>query len=93
PAPSADDQRRSVPRPRHSTENLTEPDTAEEEDPEGTLLSALRQAPPDGASVPDLMSATGMGRTWVYDRLHDHATTGRAVQISRGRWRASHPEP
>jgi hypothetical protein len=31
--------------------------------------------------------------TWVYDRLQDHATDGRAVQVSRGRWRANHPEP
>jgi S-DNA-T family DNA segregation ATPase FtsK/SpoIIIE len=38
--------------------------------------------------VPDLMTATGMRRTWVYDRLQDHATDGRAVQVSRGRWRA-----
>jgi S-DNA-T family DNA segregation ATPase FtsK/SpoIIIE len=34
-----------------------------------------------------------MRRTWVYDRLQDHATDGRAVQVSRGRWRASQPEP
>ncbi|HZA18275.1 MAG TPA: hypothetical protein VE645_15545, partial [Pseudonocardiaceae bacterium] len=63
------------------------------EDPDTALLSALRQAPPEGCSVPDLMTATGMRRTWVYDRLQDHAIDGRAVQVSRGRWRASNSEP
>ncbi|MGH3755163.1 MAG: hypothetical protein ACRDRP_21215 [Pseudonocardiaceae bacterium] len=93
PAPGADGQPRALPRPRHSTETLAEPGPADGEDPDTSLLSALRQAPPDGASVPDLMTATGMRRTWVYDRLQDHSTHGRAVQVSRGRWRASHPGP
>jgi hypothetical protein len=48
-----------------------------------------RARPDEGTSVPELMSFTGMGRTWVYDRLQDHAATGRAVQISRGRWRVT----
>lgn len=87
------DQQPAVPRPRRSSETLADPDSADGEDPDWALLSALRQAPPDGASVQDLMTATGMRRTWVYDRLQDHATDGRAVQVSRGRWRASHPEP
>jgi hypothetical protein len=84
-----------VPRPpRHSSETLGEPGPADGEDPDTALLSALRQvAPPGGASVPDLRTATGMRRTWVYDRLQDHATDGRAVQVSRVRWRASHPQP
>jgi S-DNA-T family DNA segregation ATPase FtsK/SpoIIIE len=90
-APSADDQPRSVPQPRHSTETPAEPGPADGQDLDTVLLSALGQAPPEGVSVPDLMRATGMRRTWVYDRLHHHATHRRAVQVSRGRWRASHP--
>jgi DNA segregation ATPase FtsK/SpoIIIE, S-DNA-T family len=93
PGPSADDQQAAVPRPRQSSETVGEPGPADGDDPDTALLCALRQAPPGGASVPDLMTATGMGRTWVYDRLQDHATDGRAVQVSRGRWRANHPEP
>ena len=91
-APS-DDQQAAIPWPRRSSETLTDPDSADGEDPDSALLSALRQAPPDGTSVRDLMTATGMRRTWVYDRLQDHATDGHAVQVSRGRWRANHPEP
>jgi S-DNA-T family DNA segregation ATPase FtsK/SpoIIIE len=87
------DQQPAVPRPRRSSETLADPDSADGEDPDWALLSALRQAPPDGASVRDLMTATGMRRTWVYDRLQHHATDGRAILVSRGRWRASHPEP
>ncbi len=93
PSPGTNDQLRSIPQPRHSTETLPEPDPADGQDADTALLFALGQAPPEGVSVPDLMTATGMRRTWVYDRLHHHATDGRAVQISRGRWRASHPEP
>jgi DNA segregation ATPase FtsK/SpoIIIE, S-DNA-T family len=91
PAPSADDQQPAIPGPRHSSETLAEPGSTDGEDPETALLCALRQAPPGGASVPDLITATGMRRTWVYHRLHHHITNGRAVQVSRGRWRASHP--
>ena len=32
------------------------------------------------------MTATGMGRTWVYARLQTLAADGRVTQISRGRW-------
>jgi DNA segregation ATPase FtsK/SpoIIIE, S-DNA-T family len=91
--PGTDDQQPAIPRPRCSSETVGEPSPADGEDPDTALLAALRQARPGGASVPDLMTATGMRRTWVYDRLQDHATDGRAVQVSRGRWRASHPEP
>ncbi|GIF74737.1 FtsK/SpoIIIE domain-containing protein [Asanoa siamensis] len=58
------------------------------EDPDRTLLMALDQGPDDGLSVPELMSITGMRRTWVYDRLQVHAAAGRARQVARGRWRA-----
>jgi S-DNA-T family DNA segregation ATPase FtsK/SpoIIIE len=35
------------------------------------------------------MKITGMGRTWIYDRLQALAEAGRARQVTRGRWRAS----
>jgi hypothetical protein len=59
------DQQLIVPRPRHSSKTLAEPGPANGEDPDTALLSALRQAPPEGCSVPDLIAATGMRRTWI----------------------------
>jgi S-DNA-T family DNA segregation ATPase FtsK/SpoIIIE len=58
-------------------------------DSAAVLWAALQMAPVTGTSVPDLMAATGMRRTWVYARLQEHAENGRAVQVSRGRWRAT----
>jgi hypothetical protein len=37
------------------------------------------------------MAACGMGRSWVYMRLAELAQAGRAVQVSRGTWRAVLP--
>jgi DNA segregation ATPase FtsK/SpoIIIE, S-DNA-T family len=64
---------------------------AEQTDPELTLWTALRDAPDNGLTVPQLMELTGMRRTWIYDRLQAHATGDRAQQVSRGRWRATDP--
>jgi S-DNA-T family DNA segregation ATPase FtsK/SpoIIIE len=61
-------------------------------DPEAVLWRALQEAPAEGISVGVLMTVTGMGRSWVYYRLAEHAAAGRAVQITRGCWRAT-PEP
>jgi S-DNA-T family DNA segregation ATPase FtsK/SpoIIIE len=69
--------------PEPSTQD-TEPVT----DPDVALWAALLAAPASGASIPDLMHATGKGRTWVYDRLSDHTDAARATQVTRGRWRA-----
>jgi hypothetical protein len=55
------------------------------------LWAALSLAPEQGISVNDLMQATGMGRSWVYHRLQEHAAAGRAIQATRGRWRAAPP--
>lgn len=63
-------------------------DERHEAGPEERLLAALREAPAGGLSAADLMRATGMRRTWVYERLQEHATAGYVVQVSRGRWRA-----
>ncbi|GLW63982.1 hypothetical protein Arub01_22260 [Actinomadura rubrobrunea] len=78
----------------HATENPREPEPATaqpepKETPEATLWAMLKAAPPEGIPVPHLMNATGKSRRWVYYQLNGHATAGRAVQISRGRWRAS----
>lgn len=65
-----------------------EPPKSPSEDPEATLSMALGQAPKDGLTVPELIDLTGMGRTWVYERLQSLAAAGRAQQVTRGRWRA-----
>jgi hypothetical protein len=57
-------------------------------DPEAVLWKVLQEAPAEGITVAALMTATGMGRSWVYYRLAQHAAVGRAVQITRGCWRA-----
>ncbi|GIH99485.1 cell division protein FtsK [Planobispora takensis] len=56
---------------------------------EDILWSALQAAPDTGLSIDDLMRTTGMGRSWIYYRLQDHARADRASQVSRGRWRAT----
>ncbi|WP_244945105.1 FtsK/SpoIIIE domain-containing protein [Couchioplanes caeruleus] len=65
-----------------------EPPTTIADDPEQALLTALAHAPDDGLTVPELIDATGMRRTWVYDRLQALAAAGDARQVTRGRWRA-----
>jgi S-DNA-T family DNA segregation ATPase FtsK/SpoIIIE len=56
--------------------------------PEVLLWTTLILAPEEGATVPDMMSATGMSRPWIYLRLRDLAEQGHVIQVSRGRWRA-----
>jgi S-DNA-T family DNA segregation ATPase FtsK/SpoIIIE len=56
--------------------------------PDLMLWAALVIAPPEGTTVPDLMTATGMSRPWIYLRLRDLAEQGHVIQVSRGRWRA-----
>ena len=58
-------------------------------DPEMALWAALSGAGPEGVAVAELVRATGKGRTWVYDRLHQWAEIGRVAQTARGHWRAS----
>jgi S-DNA-T family DNA segregation ATPase FtsK/SpoIIIE len=57
--------------------------------PEVILWAALSLAPDEGTTVADLMTATGMSRPWVYQRLRALAGRGQVVQVSRGRWRAA----
>ena len=55
------------------------------------LWDTLSGASPDGVSVADLATACGRTQRWVYYRLREHAAAGRAVQVTRGYWRAVRP--
>jgi FtsK/SpoIIIE family len=52
------------------------------------LWGALCAAPAEGLEVSELMRMTGWKRTKLYRHLREYAETGRAIQVSRGRWRA-----
>jgi hypothetical protein len=69
--------------PRESREN-----TDTQLSTENVLWRALCQAPDDGADIGELMRVTGWKRTTLYRHLREHADSGRAIQVSRGRWRA-----
>jgi len=60
----------------------TQPET------DDALWLALLQAPDEGTDIGDLMRITGWKRTKLYRHLREHAEAGRAIQVSRGRWRA-----
>jgi hypothetical protein len=65
--------------------NSTDGDTPGN-DPVATLWATLEAAPENGITVRELINSTGMGRTWIYSRLHEHAAAGRVIQITRGQW-------
>jgi S-DNA-T family DNA segregation ATPase FtsK/SpoIIIE len=67
-----------IPRPRTPTDV---------EDPETVLWVALRGAQAEGISVSELSQITGMSRSWVYYRVQQHVSAGRALRTTRGRWR------
>jgi len=56
--------------------------------PEDSLWLALCMAPEEGADITELLRASGMSRPTLYRHLAQHAQAGRAIQVSRGRWRA-----
>ncbi len=63
-------------------------------DPERALaamLTALELAGPTGIHADELIGLTGMSRSWVYKKLRELATAGRARQVTPGRWRAATP--
>ncbi len=66
---------------------------ADQAGPETALWAALSAAGPEGASVAELIAATGMSRSWVYNRLRDHAQAGHVAQTVRGSWRAIRTGP
>ena len=59
--------------------------------PERLLLDALRSAPHEGITVPELTTITGKSRRWVYHRLEHLTHTEHAYQVSWGHWRATNP--
>ena len=67
------------------------PDAYEPTTQEDALWVALCDAPDEGADIAELMRASGMTRPTLYRHLAAHADAGRAVQVSRGRWRAARP--
>jgi S-DNA-T family DNA segregation ATPase FtsK/SpoIIIE len=79
----------------HDPERIVVPPDADtmtaeyaEDGPDVMLWAALVVAPTEGTTVPDLMTATGMSRPWIYLRLRELVGQGRVIQVSRGRWRA-----
>ncbi|MGI5207509.1 FtsK/SpoIIIE domain-containing protein [Spirillospora sp. CA-108201] len=58
------------------------------EGPETALWTLLATAPEEGVPVPLLVQASGKSRRWVYYQLNGLASSGRAIQVTRGRWRA-----
>jgi S-DNA-T family DNA segregation ATPase FtsK/SpoIIIE len=67
------------------------PDSPDTTTIEGALWGALCAVPEEGADVPELMRATGLGRSTIYRYLAQLAEQGRAVQVGWGRWRAVGP--
>ena len=59
---------------------------------EDTLWFALCMAPDEGSDIAELLRITGMTRPTLYRHLSHHAKAGRAVQVSRGHWRAATSE-
>jgi S-DNA-T family DNA segregation ATPase FtsK/SpoIIIE len=86
--------RRAVEEAHSSERTVVSPDSgtmtadAAEAGPDAMLWVVLVLAPEEGIAVPDLMTATGMSRPWIYLRLRDLAEQGHVTQVSRGRWRA-----
>jgi FtsK/SpoIIIE family len=68
------------------------PERPSEASAEDVLWFALCMASETGADIAELMSVTGMSRPTLYRHLSQHAKAGRAVQVSRGRWRANATE-
>jgi S-DNA-T family DNA segregation ATPase FtsK/SpoIIIE len=68
------------------------PDGYDTTTPEGALWLALCTAPDEGADIAELMRLSGMTRPTLYRHLAAHAREGRAIQVSRGRWRATTTE-
>jgi hypothetical protein len=67
--------------------------TEEQAETEDALWSALCAAPDEGYEIAELIRLTGIPRATLYRRLREFARHGRAVQVSRGHWRASTDEP
>jgi FtsK/SpoIIIE family len=73
-------------------EPVGSPDSNETTTAQDALWLALVMAPDEGADIAELMSVSGMTRPTLYRHLAQHAQAGRAIQVSRGRWRATTTE-
>ena len=71
------------------TKNEPIEETASAED---ALWFALCMAPDEGTDIRELIEVTGMSRPTLYRHLREHAKARRAVQVSRGHWRAQTTE-
>ncbi|TDB95362.1 cell division protein FtsK [Actinomadura sp. 7K534] len=75
------------------TAPVTEPSipvTPSRDDPaENALRKALDGAPDEGLPIAHLMMLTQLSRPTLYRRLADAVRTGHAVQVGRGRYKAS----
>jgi hypothetical protein len=58
-------------------------------EPDERLRRALLTAPDACISVPELVKITGISRPTLYRRLSQLLITGRAIQVSRGRYRGN----
>jgi S-DNA-T family DNA segregation ATPase FtsK/SpoIIIE len=56
---------------------------------ETVLREALDGAPEEGLPIAHLMMLTQLSRPTLYRRLAELVKTGRAVQVGRGRYKAS----
>ncbi|QNE18880.1 cell division protein FtsK [Kribbella qitaiheensis] len=54
--------------------------------PDVALWEALKQAPPTGAGITELMTASGRSRRWVHYRLQALKRQGKAAPCGDGRW-------
>jgi S-DNA-T family DNA segregation ATPase FtsK/SpoIIIE len=75
-----------------AVEGVGTPDDHDTTTPEGALWLALCTAPEEGADIAELIRLTAMSRATLYRHLAQHAQAGRAIQVSRGRWRATTTE-
>jgi len=91
-----EESRRAIDSPRwtraESPESAPEQGNPEDEEEAPETVSALWQAlcaaPAEGWATSELMRITGWKRTKLYRHLREYAEGGRAIQVSRGRWRA-----
>ena len=63
------------------------PEPADARETADVLWLALCNAPAEGLEVSELMRITGWKRTKLYRHLREHGEAGRAILVSRGRWR------
>ncbi len=81
--------RPNAPSWNHKRAEADLPETSNaQETTDNTLWLALCHAPEEGTGISELMRITGWKRTKLYRHLRQYAETDRAMQVSRGHWRA-----